>query len=93
MIDFDKVSVGSKQHIVDVLDIELQMYLKMIVIRPMRKYLLSSENNKKVISVYNLWHWNLCRLLWIGYHKNIDSNDCYFAQLPEDVIKHICSFF
>ena len=37
--------------------------------------------------------WEIHRLLWIGYQKNVDNNKCYFAKLPKDVIKCIVKFF
>ena len=35
--------------------------------------------------------WEKERLLWIGYEKG-NQNKCPFAELPKDVIRHICKF-
>ena len=30
--------------------------------------------------------WNKIRLIWIAFYKNNSNNQCYFDQLPKDVI-------
>ena len=38
------------------------------------------------ISLTYKYHWDIIRLLWIGYLKNDDNNKCYFKNLSKDVI-------
>ena len=42
---------------------------------------------------YGTLRWEIQRLLWIGYKKNINNSSCPFSQLPKDVIKCIIKFF
>lgn len=37
--------------------------------------------------------WEIHRLLWIGYYKNQDNDNCIFSQLSKDIIKKIIKFF
>ena len=37
--------------------------------------------------------WKKHRLLWIGYLKNVDNENCYLSKVPKDVIKYIVKFF
>ena len=36
--------------------------------------------------------WNIERLIWIAFYKNIDNKDCLFATLPKDLTKIIIRF-
>ena len=47
----------------------------------------------KSLQHYGTLRWEVQRLLWIGYKKNITNPSCSFAQLPKDVIKCIIKFF
>ena len=45
------------------------------------------------IDISNKYYlWNICRLLWIGYHKNLQNKKCYIALLPKEVIQYISLF-
>ena len=33
--------------------------------------------------------WKQIRLIWIGYHKNNNNNDCFISLLPKDIVKKI----
>ena len=33
--------------------------------------------------------WNYQRLIWIGYHKNDDNDECFFNGMPKDIIQMI----
>ena len=42
---------------------------------------------------YSQIQWKCERVIWIGFHKNINNNNkCFVANLPKDIIYHILSF-
>ena len=35
---------------------------------------------------------NIERIIWIGFYKNSDNNQCFIDKLPKDIIIHILQF-
>ena len=33
--------------------------------------------------------WNYVRLLWIGYYKNDENDECFVKKLPKDVLLYV----
>lgn len=45
------------------------------------------------LNIYNsIMDWHTTRILWIGWSKNRDNNQCFIKILPKDVLKYILSF-
>lgn len=36
--------------------------------------------------------WEIERIIWIGYEKNIDNNKCYISKLPKVLVKKCLSY-
>ena len=47
----------------------------------------------ETISTFGQLTWDVHRLLWIGYHKNVDNEKCGFSKLSKDTINCIIKFF
>ena len=45
---------------------------------------------------FNIFHhcleWNIARIIWIAWHKNIKNKNCFFNTLSKDVVKLILTF-
>ena len=52
---------------------------------------ITDINLDKIVENYNQ-DWQTERIIWIGYHKNKDSQTCFFSKLPKDIIKYIWGF-
>ena len=33
--------------------------------------------------------WNIERIIWIAFHKNVNNKHCLFAKLPKDLVRKI----
>lgn len=36
--------------------------------------------------------WDKERIVWIGYHKNKNNNDCLLIQIPKDIVFEILTY-
>ena len=45
------------------------------------------------ITTFGQLPWDVHRLLWIGYHKNVDNEKCGFSKLSKDIMNCIIKFF
>ena len=57
------------------------------------KFIIFKNNftNKEsfYFNIYNRLAWNIERLIWIAYFKNINNKYCLIDGLPKDIIKYI----
>ena len=37
---------------------------------------------------WDILDWNIVRLIWIGFYKNVENQDCVISKLPKDIITH-----
>ena len=44
------------------------------------------------LQIYHSPQWNVERMIWIGYNKNNDNQQCFLPSLPKDVIRSILDF-
>lgn len=75
---------------------------RIVKIKDTAFFLCGTENSEQ----YELidWHltsvaisnehylWNICRVLWIGYHKNRPNKTCYISTIPKELIQYILLF-
>ena len=54
---------------------------------------LQGVNKHFIFDVYiHYTEWNVERIIWIGFYKNNDNNECFIHQLPKDLIQHVFKF-
>ena len=48
---------------------------------------------EKQFFTFDIWiDWSVIRLVWIGFCKNVDNDQCLLDKLPKDVIIHVLRF-
>ena len=53
--------------------------------------LINGDDVKSIFGV-NILKWKQERLLWIAFYKNDYNSECYFKQLPKDIVKLVLLF-
>ena len=54
---------------------------------------LQGVNKHFIFDVYiHYIEWNVERIVWIGFYKNNENNQCFIHQLPKDLINYVFKF-